>query len=159
MNAETPSPTNRQTNEIGQSIKRRRLLMHRIVVKANDLNDNPIGRQVAESQCPCHQEKPLKITLEELAHHTTAEIHNVRPQLVAELAAKIECTLKAIINDPYQPIEYDPPAKRALRDARCLLDTAMEIQKCTTVEQRAVNRKIHQKRKVEDGLAKIINTP
>ena len=68
MNAETPSPTNRQTNEIGQSIKRRRLLMHRIVVKANDLNDNPIGRQVAESQCPCHQEKPLKITLEELTH-------------------------------------------------------------------------------------------
>ena len=156
----TPTPpTNRQADEIGTSIKRRRLLMHRIIIKANDLNDNPIGRQVAESQCPCHQEKPLKITLEELAQHTTAKIHNVRPQLIAELAAKIECTLKAIINDPYQPIEYEPPAKRALSDARCLLDTALEIQKCTTVERRAVNRKIHEKRKIEDGLAKIIKTP
>ena len=56
MNAPTP-PTNRQADEIGTSIKRRRLLMHRIIIKANDLNDNPIGRQVAESQCPCHQGK------------------------------------------------------------------------------------------------------
>ena len=153
----SPTPTESRYDTMRNSIRTRRLMLHRIAVKAQELHASPVANGMDASQCRCHPPQDFNISLAKLAGHDIYNIAAVRPARVVALASRIECNLKARLGDPYEPAGNEAGTRQALQCARDLLDAALLARKHLEIERKSLNRVISENRRDARATAGAVN--
>lgn len=160
MSASNTATIAEARKDLRKTIRRRRMMLHRILVQARLLDANPVTAQAESTECACHPRHPLSVGIDHIARQDLSTIHLVRFETAKETASRTECHLKHIIGDPYQEDLDRPNAHAALTAARAMLDAATEGMRIALLEKRNMNRVVRENRRIraqEEALARLID--